>query len=205
MSSPWVFWGEEGRLCNCRVLKSSGRVSSEYENSITGSGTCWCITGFLATCCTPHSLSQTPGSLHAEVILTCIQQAYKNSPVSNWNSLHQLLLLQLLLLYWGTNNGGYIMWLLKQGEIICLDQDSILCAAAYFHTYVCVYWVGNGSCDGTVGCMWFPWLKYISTFLLKAWCVGLLQGFLRKAFQCLRYSEHLETALLILRNCKEWQ
>lgn len=58
-----------------------------------------------------------------------------------------------------------------------------------------------------VGCMRFPCLKYTSTgtFLSKAWLVGLHQGSLRKAFQCLRYSERLGTALLILRNCKEWQ
>lgn len=116
------FWGEEGRLCNCRVLKSSGRVSSEYENSITGSGTCWYITGFLATCRTPHSLSQTPGSLHAEavVILTHIQQACKNSPVSNWNSLHQPLPVVLRYKPWRLHNvASQAGWGCLLGPTLC--------------------------------------------------------------------------------------
>lgn len=109
----------------------------------------------------PHAAHHTVWvkllDLHAEavLILTCIQQACKNSPISSWNSLHQPLPVVLKYIH-----GHYMMWLLKQGGIICSDQDSKLCVAAYFHAHVCMYWIGNGSCDRMVGCMWFPWLKY---------------------------------------------
>lgn len=118
--------------------------------------------------------------LHAEavVILTRIQQACKNSPISNWNSLHQPL--PVALKY---NHGGYMMWLLKQVRSSAWTK-TVSCVLQLISMRMCAYTIGNGSCDRTVGCMWFPWLKYTTAgaFSVKGLMCRASSRFLKKGF-----------------------